>query len=44
MPRETKVDVVFSRAEAALAEVLRQVLEDGGDDNYAVAEIVHERA
>ncbi len=35
---------MFSRAEAALAEVLRQVLEDGGDDNYAVAEIVHERS
>ncbi len=44
MPRETKVDVVFSRAEAALAEVLRQVLEDGGDDTFAVAEMVHERS
>ena len=44
MLRETKVDVVFSRAEAALAEVLRQVLEEGGDDNYAVAEMDPERS
>ncbi len=44
MQRETKVHVVFSRAETALAEVLRQVLEDGGDDNYAVAEMDHERS
>ncbi len=44
MERQTKVDVVFSRAEAALAEVLRQVLEDGGDNIFAVAEMDHERS
>ncbi len=44
MQRETKVDVVFSRAEAALAEVLRQLLEDGGDGNFAVAEMDHEQS
>ena len=44
MQRETKVEVVFSRAEAALAEVLRQVLEVGGDNIFAVAKMVHERS
>ncbi len=44
MLRETKVDVVFSRAEAALAEVLRQVLEEGGDGNFAIAKMDPERS
>ncbi len=44
MERKTKVDVVFSRAEAALAEVLRQVLEEGGDGNFASAEMDPERS